>query len=209
MGISKAALLVVLIGISSGCAVVTYNRYNISNDTENGVAWQSLEGHDMDVGLIKADLDSANANIVFSKQAGNPAAPLRMDMELYNHTKLLWMPANNAGRLALDGQMVNLQGGSTNANRRLELQDSGGSHQDAFFDINEKNEKAAFKFHSSPDISTSATEHAIFSLDRATAARICKAQKAQIQVWNRAGEYCTFVFPQVFKDHLATFLAAP
>jgi outer membrane biogenesis lipoprotein LolB len=48
MGDVKKNLFVVALALLSGCAVVTYNRYNVSTSTENGVAWQSLEGHDGD-----------------------------------------------------------------------------------------------------------------------------------------------------------------
>lgn len=198
--------LLVLLASLTGCAVVTYNRYNVSTSTEDGVDRQSLEGHDMDVAAIKADLASANANVTFSKLAGKPGAPFKMDVQIYNHTKLFWLAAAKTARLSLDGQLVPLSGGGTNEGRRLEVQRNDGNHTEQFIDINAKNQKAAFKAHSSAELSVTATETAHFIVDRGTVDRISRAKKAQLQVWNFKGEYCVFSFTPVLQQHLAAFL---
>ncbi len=205
----KNALAAALLALLPACAVVSYNHYNISTSVEDGANWQSLEGHDLDVGLIKAPLSAASANVVFSKPAGHSSAAMKMLLTLYNHNKLLWMPDERAGRLAIDGKIVNLQGGSGDTERRLELQDNSGAHQDLYVHISSLNEKAARKVHATADLSVSATERARFSVDRDTVARICQAQKVQLQVWNSSGEYCVFLFPAALKEHLAALLVAP
>jgi hypothetical protein len=197
-----------ILALTASCAVVSNNQYKVETSAEQGVNVSSLGAHDLDNGVLKADLDRPSAQAYFSV-AQNAHDKVRLKFELYNHNKFLWMAAANAGRLIIDGQMIALTGGSTNADRKVELQAlNGGTYPDKFFEISSQNEDKAFKLRASSNLSVSATEDANFTIDRSTGERICKGANVQIQVWNKAGEYCTFVFPAALKEHLATFLAS-